>query len=128
MSVLIKDMNIPESCSDCPINYDEMSCAVTGTRWWSDTMVLLDFDYTKERLHDCPLSEVSSAQPDHIADVGKKDCISRQQAIDALWKERQQLDDYMDECLKKGLMALRAGTKAERNRIEEDIEIIINSI
>ena len=52
------------------------------------------------------------------------DLISRQSAIDALWKERQQLDDYMDEFLKKGLTALRAGTKAERNRIEEDIYII----
>ena len=68
MSVLIKDMNIPKSCSDCPLNYNEMSCAVTGTRWWSDTMVLLDFDYTKERLHDCPLSEVPSAQPERKND------------------------------------------------------------
>ena len=56
--------------------------------------------------------------------VPNDDLISRKAAIDALWKERQQLDDYMDECLKKGLAALRAGTKAERNRIEEDIEII----
>ena len=52
------------------------------------------------------------------------DLISRQVAIHTLWQERQRLDAFMDECLKKGLTALRAGTKAERNRIEEDIEII----
>jgi hypothetical protein len=66
MSVIIKDMEIPKSCGDCPLNHDEMSCVVTGTRWWSDTMVLLNFDYTKERLYDCPLSEVPSAQPEII--------------------------------------------------------------
>ena len=66
MSVLINSMDIPKSCSDCPLNYDEISCVVTGTRWWSDTMVLLNFDYTKERLYDCPLSEASSAQLENI--------------------------------------------------------------
>jgi hypothetical protein len=54
----------------------------------------------------------------------KGDVIYRQVAIDALWGEREKLDSYMDECLKNGLFALRSGTKAERNRIEEDIEII----
>ena len=62
MSVLIKGMDIPESCGYCPLNYDEMSCAITGTRWWSDTMVLLDFDHTKERLYDCPLIEVKDEE------------------------------------------------------------------
>ena len=69
MCVLINSMDIPKSCSDCPLNYDEMSCVVTGTRWWSDTMVLLDFDYTKERLCDCPLSKVSSAQPNSSPEI-----------------------------------------------------------
>lgn len=69
MSVLINSMDIPKSCSDCPLNYDEMSCVVTGTRWWSDTMVLLDFDYTKERLYDCPLSKVPSAQPNSSPEI-----------------------------------------------------------
>lgn len=45
--------------SDCPLNYDQMACDVTGTRWWSDTMVLMNFDSDKERLPDCPLIEVA---------------------------------------------------------------------
>lgn len=57
MSVLIKGMQIPKNCSDCPLNYDMMSCMITGTRWWSDTMVLMDFDCQESRLYDCPLVE-----------------------------------------------------------------------
>lgn len=58
MSILIKDMDMPKNCSDCPLNYDQMSCSVTGTGWWSDTMVLMDFDSCKERLYNCPLVEI----------------------------------------------------------------------
>ena len=58
MSILIKDINIPSSCSDCPLNYDMMSCIITGTRWWSDRIMLMDFDCDNEKLYDCPLIEV----------------------------------------------------------------------
>lgn len=58
MSILIKNMEMPKNCSDCPLNYDQMACKVTGTRWWSDTMVLMGFDSDKERLYDCPLVEI----------------------------------------------------------------------
>ena len=58
MSILIKGMEIPKNCQDCPLNYDQMACIVTGTGWWSDTMVLMDFDSDKERLYDCPLIEI----------------------------------------------------------------------
>lgn len=49
---------MPKNCQDCPLNYDQMACIVTGTRWWSDTMVLMGFDSEKERLYDCPLIEL----------------------------------------------------------------------
>lgn len=58
MSVLIKNMEMPTNCSDCPLNYDMMSCSVTGTRWWSDKIMLMDFDSDNERLYDCPLIEI----------------------------------------------------------------------
>lgn len=58
MSVIVRGMEMPKSCSDCPLNYDQMACDVTGTRWWSDTMVLMGFDSDKERLYDCPLVEI----------------------------------------------------------------------
>lgn len=58
MSVLIKDMSLPSSCSDCPLNYDMMSCIITGTRWWSDRIMLMGFDCDNERLYDCPLIEI----------------------------------------------------------------------
>lgn len=65
MSVLIKGMQMPKNCSDCPLNYDMMSCVITGTRWWSDTMVLMNFDYQESRLYDCPLVEL----PEHHGDL-----------------------------------------------------------
>ena len=58
MSVIVRGMEMPKNCSGCPLNYDQMACKVTGTRWWSDTMVLMGFDSDKERLYDCPLIEV----------------------------------------------------------------------
>lgn len=60
MSILIKGMKMPKCCSDCLLNYDQMACAVTGTRWWSDRIMLMDFDSDKERLYDCPLIEVET--------------------------------------------------------------------
>ena len=65
MSVLIKGMQIPKNCAECPLNYDMMSCMITGTRWWSDTMVLMDFDCQESRLYDCPLVEL----PEHHGDL-----------------------------------------------------------
>lgn len=58
MSILIKGMKMPQSCSDCRLNYDQCACSVTGTRWYSDTMVLLGFNCDNERLQDCPLVEL----------------------------------------------------------------------
>ena len=58
MSVIVRGMEMPKNCSGCPLNYDQMACKVTGTRWWSDTMVLMGFDSDKERLYDCPLVEI----------------------------------------------------------------------
>ena len=58
MSVLIKGMEMPTNCADCPLNYDQMACAVTWTRWWSDSMVIMNFDSDKERMPNCPLIEV----------------------------------------------------------------------
>ena len=58
MSVLIKGMEMPTNCAACPLNYDQMACAVTWTRWWSDSMVIMNFDSDKERMPNCPLIEV----------------------------------------------------------------------
>jgi len=61
MSVIIKGVQMPQSCSDCRLNYDQCACSVTGTGWYSDTMVLLGFNCDEERLQNCPLVEL----PEH---------------------------------------------------------------
>ena len=68
MSILIQGMEMPKNCSGCPLNYDQMACKVTGTRWWSDTMVLMGFDSDKERLYDCPLVEIPTPHGRLIAE------------------------------------------------------------
>lgn len=65
MSVIVKGVEIPKNCAECPLNYDMMSCMITGTRWWSDTMVLMDFDCQESRLYDCPLVEL----PEHHGEL-----------------------------------------------------------
>lgn len=55
MSVLIKGMEMPKSCGDCPFDYDCFCCAITLHNFF-----ILDenFDFTTERASDCPLVEV----------------------------------------------------------------------
>ena len=67
MSILIKGMQMPKNCSDCPLNYDMMSCMITGTCWWSDTMVQMGFDCQESRLYNCPLVEL----PKHLIDADR---------------------------------------------------------
>ena len=69
------------------------------------------------------IEEAPSALGTNLADVGT-DCISRQQAIDALWAERMKHAEEMERNLETCSFALRADNKARRNRVEEDIEII----
>ena len=48
MSVMIKGMKMPKSCSECPLDYDEMRCNALNKNYE-------DEDYLKKRLPDCPL-------------------------------------------------------------------------
>lgn len=120
MNVLIKHMAMPKGCiyandkdqtDYCPmLNHDDVPfCQYIENE--PESAIGID-----ERPVYCPLSDV----PD--TNVG--DTISRQQAIDALWEKRQALNDYMEILLQDGKMQSRYLTKIERNRIEEDINII----
>ena len=92
MSILIQGMEMPKNCSDCQLNYDQMACKVTGTRWWSDTMVLMGFDSDKERLHDCPLIEL----PPH-GRLGDLDELAKHK-YENIWTNRLIIDaDYLDD-------------------------------
>ncbi len=54
MAILIPDMDMPENCMDCDLQYDMCACILTGTRFWTkDT-----FDSATEKLSDCPIKEV----------------------------------------------------------------------
>ena len=55
MSVLIKGMKMPTSCSECALNYDCFKCIVTGTPFFDHEQ---NFDDETTRLDNCPLVEV----------------------------------------------------------------------
>lgn len=75
MSVLIKDMNIPENCYDCPFNYDYISCMASD----EDVRVFL---MDNERAKNCPLIKLS----DH------GDLIDR----DAVWNDMVQTESFQE--------------------------------
>ena len=55
MSVLIKGMKMPTSCSECALNYDCFKCIVTGTPFFDHEH---NFDDETTRLNNCPLIEI----------------------------------------------------------------------
>ena len=58
MSVLIPGMEMPMSCAECPLCYDMVWCKLVagekGYMWHEGS----EFDFSGERLPDCPLVEV----------------------------------------------------------------------
>lgn len=64
MSVLIKDMQMPDNCSECQLEYDQMMCPIAG-RWYEQSNLDIGFDPNKDRLPECPLVEL----PEHHGDL-----------------------------------------------------------
>lgn len=54
------------------------------------------------------------------------DLIDRQAAIDALRYDRDEIEAYMEECLKQELFSLRVAAKEQMKRIDDDIYILEN--
>lgn len=68
MSIIIKGMEMPDGCDSCKLNANGRGCSITGTKYESDTMVLMDFDEYTQRLKDCPLVELPQHGDLHIKD------------------------------------------------------------
>jgi hypothetical protein len=56
MGIYIRGMQMPKSCADCPICYDQMECPISGLRFWRGRPESKEFNFTDERHPDCPLS------------------------------------------------------------------------
>ena len=50
------NMNMPETCNCCKLNYDCIKCIITGSEFYKDT------DPDEGRLPDCPLIGVNRSQ------------------------------------------------------------------
>ena len=55
MSVIIRSMAMPDNCSDCQLEYDQMMCSVCGCRWYDKDRIDSGFNPITERLPECPL-------------------------------------------------------------------------
>lgn len=55
MSIFIKGMEMPKTCSDCPLCYDFIECLLTGTRCVGNKF---HQDFCETRFKDCPLVEI----------------------------------------------------------------------
>lgn len=60
MSVLIRDMKMPDNCSECQLEYDQMLCRIVGY-WYEQSYLDIGFDPSKDRLPECPLVDL----PEH---------------------------------------------------------------
>ena len=136
MAILIKGMEMPDSCFLCRFcrrqEYGEYvgedtawSCVASKKRITDGQDLIATFKH-----QDCPLVEAAGQSKllkqtaESVQNVPNEDLVSRKTVIEALLRDRQQADALMDKYLKNGYMALRADAKAERNRIEKDIAIV----
>ena len=53
MSVLVKGMEMPTNCGDCPLCYDMMECSASNIRFFKVKEQV--FDFCTERHPNCPL-------------------------------------------------------------------------
>lgn len=56
MSILIKGMEMPKSCSDCPMCYDMMQCSIAEPI--INFFKVKEFEFCAERHPRCPLVEI----------------------------------------------------------------------
>ena len=59
MSVLVKGMEMPTRCADCPFEYDSMLCRATGNSFIYRSAAEGGYvDFCDTRMPDCPLADV----------------------------------------------------------------------
>ena len=54
MAILIPNMEMPDTCADCLLEYDSMRCRALSEDFFGKE----HFDFTVERLPNCPLREI----------------------------------------------------------------------
>ena len=55
MAILIPNIDMPKSCSDCPLEYDCFVCRLTDTDFCDNEY---EEDWCETRMPDCPLIEI----------------------------------------------------------------------
>lgn len=58
--LFIQESEMPASCSDCLLLYDNMECIITGENIWMMQKMDESFNEEEERLPNCPLRSLES--------------------------------------------------------------------
>lgn len=74
MSKLIVEMEIPTVCDECPMMYDGIVCAATGTEVYPNNQARIlkngrEFDPCENRLDDCPIVGVLPEEHGDLVDA-----------------------------------------------------------
>lgn len=74
MTKLIVEMEMPTVCDECPMMYDGIFCAATGTKVYPNHQVRIlkngrEFDICENRLDDCPIKGVLPDEHGDLIDV-----------------------------------------------------------
>jgi len=77
MAILIPNMEMPDTCADCLFEYDSMLCRALSEGFFDKE----HFDFTVERLPNCPLKAI----PDDVyafgADLGNEIIVPMRYAL-----------------------------------------------
>lgn len=99
--MIILDIDMPKSCSECQLLSEEVWCVVTGISVWQNHI-----DYEKERLPDCPiLAEITP----HIANTGE---------FNMRFSNHEKLNDKINEYIK--YRPKRVATQEEWEKLFEN--------
>lgn len=53
--IAIRNMEMPDSCYDCPMCYDLQECVVSDIKFTGKYKTQVKFDFCNERHPECPL-------------------------------------------------------------------------
>lgn len=71
---LIVEMEMPQTCDECEVNYDCAFCGITGSAFYGNAQIP-NFMPDEQKLPDCPIKGV---MPDEHGDLIDRDAVKKE--------------------------------------------------
>ena len=129
MGVFIYNMELPKSCADCPICYDQMECPISDLRFWRGRPENKEFKFTEERHPRCQLTDENEMRIygypvralAEIAYTMREKGVSEYEAIDILKNTDEVAKIITDAQEKMFHETIRSFTKPMNPEIEDEL-------